>query len=148
MINFSQVAALWFNSDDSNLLSVVDFDITINVVDRFIKVDFTCECNYNDDSPVFAFFIQRQPGTINLTIKDNSTNDGGTRRTIKLEKAMITSYRETYNSQEQSAENRNVYFIVFSIHADTVNLGSASLTAFSIINIIINEYQQWEYSTI
>jgi hypothetical protein len=126
MINGSQVAVLWFNDDKDNLVSVVDFVINVNTSERFVNVDFTGECYYNDENTVFNFFIQRRSGNINLTIKDNSLD---TRRTIKFEKAMINSYVETYNSQQLSAENRNAYFIAFNIHADTVDLGSSSFTA-------------------
>jgi hypothetical protein len=125
MINITQVAVLWFNDDTDNLVSIVDFAINVNTADRFVSVDFTGECSYNDETTVFNFFLQRQSGDINMTIKDNAL---GTRRTIKFEKAQISSYLETYNSQQLSAENRNAYFIEFSIHADTVNLGNSSFS--------------------
>jgi hypothetical protein len=126
MIHNTQVAVLWFNDDKTNLVSIVDFDIIVNTTDRFVSVDFTSECYYNDESTVFNFFIQKQSGDINLTIKDNGLD---TRRTIKFEKAQINSYLETYDSQQLSGENRNSYFIEFSIHADTVNLGGSSFSA-------------------
>jgi len=126
MINGTQVAVLWFNDDKDNLVSVVDFAINVNTADRFVNVDFTTECYYNDENTVFNFFIQRRSGNINLTIKDNSLD---TRRTIKFEKALINSYDESYNSQQLSAESRNAYFIEFNIHAETVDLGSSSFSA-------------------
>jgi hypothetical protein len=125
MMHNTQIAVLWFNDDQDNLVSVVDFSITVNTTDRFVNVDFTCECFYNDETPVFNFFIQRLTGDINLNIKDNGLD---TRRTIKFEKAKINSYVETYDSQQLVVENRNAYFIVFNIHADTVNLGHSSFS--------------------
>ena len=125
MINATQVAALWFKNDQTVMLLVVDFAITVNTADRFVSVDITCESDYNDNSPVFDIFMQKQAVDINLVVRDNSL---GTKRTIKFENALINSYLETYDSQQISYENRNVYFIEFSIHADSVNLGHTSFS--------------------
>jgi hypothetical protein len=125
MINGTQVSALWFNNDNTKIVLVVDFDITVNTTDRFVNADITCEVDINDENPVFNFFVQRLSGDINLTVKDNSLN---TRRTIKFEKAIVYSYLEFYDSQQLAAENRNLYCIEFSIHAESVNLGNASFS--------------------
>jgi len=126
MINATQVGALWFKNDQTVMLLVVDFAITVNTADRSVSVDITCESDYNDNSPVFDFFIQKQSVDINLVVRDNTL---GTKRTIKFENALINSYLEKYDSQQLSTENRNLYFIEFSFHADTINLGSSSYSA-------------------
>jgi len=127
MANLNQVASLTIDGNGDDIGFVTSFDIGFNQNANSIIAHITCGVNYTDKSPVFAFFIFRQPKKLKITLENSIDSAGPTTRVIELKNAVCTEYVEKYDMQNQAFDNINDLFAVFTVKADGANLGSASL---------------------
>jgi hypothetical protein len=127
MANLNQVATLLIDDNGDDIGFVTNFDISFNQAANSIVAHITCGVNYTDKSPVFAFFMERQPKKLKLLVENLIDSSGPTTRTIELEKAICTEYIEKYDMQHQSFDNINDLMAVFTVKADGANLGSVNI---------------------
>ena len=127
MANLNQVASLTIDGNGDDIGFVTSFDIGFNQGANSIIAHITCGVNYTDKSPVFAFFIFRQPKKLKITLENSIDSSGPTTRVIVLENAVCTEYFEKYDMQHQVFDNVNDLLAVFTVKADGANLGSVNL---------------------
>ncbi len=128
MANFNQIATLTIDDNGDGIGIVTNFDIGFNQGANSIIAHITCGVNYVDNSPVFAFFIFRQPKKLKIILENTIDSSGPTSREIVLENAVCTEYFEKYDMQHQVFDNVNDLLAVITVKADSANLGSASLS--------------------
>lgn len=127
MANTNQVAKLTIDGNGDDIGFVTSFDIGVNQAANSIIAHITCGVNYTDKSPVFAFFIFRQPKKLKITLENSIDSSGPTTRVIELENAVCTEYFEKYDMQSQVFDNINTLQAVFTVKADGASLGSVNL---------------------
>jgi hypothetical protein len=127
MANLNQVASLTIDGHGDNIGFVTNFDIGFNQAANSIIAHITCGVNYTDKSPVFAYFLERHPKKLKITLLNSIDSSGPTNRVIELENAVCTEYFEKYDVQHQIVDSINDLLSVITVKADGANLGSASL---------------------
>ena len=125
MANSNQVAKLTIDDNGDDIGIVTNFDISFNQASNTIVANITCAVNYTDKSPVFAFFMERQPKKLKLVLENSLDTSGPVARTIVFEKAVCSEYIERYDMQEQTLDHLNDLLAVFTVKADSASLGSA-----------------------
>jgi hypothetical protein len=127
MANLKQVAKITIGGNGDDIGFVTNFDIGFNQLANSIIAHITCGVNYTDKSPVFAFFMERHPKKIKITLENSIDSSGPTNRVIELENAVCTDYLEKFDMQHQVLENINDLLAVFTVKADGASLGSVNL---------------------
>jgi hypothetical protein len=127
MVNLNQIATLTIDDNGDGIGTVTNFDIGFNQGANSIIAHITCGVNYTSSSPVFAFFIFRQPKKLKITLENTIDSSGPTTREIVLENAVCTEYFEKYDMQHQVFENVNDLLAVFTAKADGASLGMANI---------------------
>jgi|WetSurMetagenome_2_1015567.scaffolds.fasta_scaffold81129_2 hypothetical protein len=124
--NINQIAILAINdsTDDTGLVS--NYAIAFNQAGGTVTAHITCTSNFDDKSPLFDYFIQKQPATLKLTIENTINSAGPTTRTIEFRNAMCRDYLETYDMNHQTTENLNDLLVVITIEADEATMGETS----------------------
>jgi hypothetical protein len=100
-------------------------DISFSQGKKSVQAVISFTGQYTDDSPVFDFFIQNQPGTIKLSFGNIITVEGATSRTISFNNAICRDYRESYDRQKQFDDFVEI-LIVFTIEADNAAMGGTN----------------------
>jgi hypothetical protein len=124
MANTNQIASLMLDDSGDDIGVVTSFDIDFSQSAKTVIAHITCGVNYTDKSPIFAFFMERQPKKIKLIVENKTDSSGPTTRTIVLDKAICKEYTEKYNMLQQSFDNNNDLLADFTIQSDEVSLGS------------------------
>ena len=62
--NFNQVAILFINDNSDDIGIVSNYAISFNQGAGTVSAHITCSTGFDDKSPLFDFFIQNQPATI------------------------------------------------------------------------------------
>jgi hypothetical protein len=127
MANLNQVASMTIDGNGDDIGFVTGFEIGFNQGANSIIAHITCGVNYTDKSPVFAFFMERQPKKIKITLENSLDSSGPTTRVIELENAVCTEYFERFDVQHQVFDNINDLLAVFTVKADGANLGAVNL---------------------
>jgi hypothetical protein len=127
MANLNQVASLTIDGNGNDIGFVTNFDIGFNQVGNSIVAHITCGVNYTDKSPVFAYYMERRPKKLKITLENKTDSSGPTTRVIELENAVCTEYFEKFDLQHQVLDGINDLLAVFTVKADGANLGSVNL---------------------
>jgi hypothetical protein len=127
MSTLNQVASLTIDGNGDDIGFVTNFDIGFNQVGNSITAHITCGVNYTDKSPVFAYYMERRPKKLKITLENKTDSNGPTSRVITLENAVCTEYFEKFDLQHQVFDSVNDLLAVFTVKADGANLGSVNL---------------------
>ena len=122
----NQIAVLSINDSSEGIGLVTNYAISFNQGNSKVTAHITCGVNYENSSPVFDYFVQNQPATLQLLVENMIDSRGPTDRTITFENAICRDYLETFDITHQSDGGINDLLSVITIEADSVTMGETT----------------------